>query len=135
MVKISDDEIMVKPDLSNAFNCLRRDIMLKIVAEELPFIYRFSYLAYGNGTIGPTLGFGNEIICSPEGVQQGDPQGPLLFYVTVQPLLRSLSSQMIVAFMDDVTLGGQPSSVAESDDVATMSTQGLKYGLQLNFNK
>ena len=40
---------------------------------------------------------------------------------------------MIVAFMDDVTLGGQLSSVA--DDVATISTQGPKYGLQLNFKK
>jgi hypothetical protein len=35
--------------------------------------------------------------------------------------------------MDDVTLGGQLSSVA--DDVATISTQGLKYGLQFNINK
>jgi Reverse transcriptase (RNA-dependent DNA polymerase) len=70
---------------------------------------------------------------SLEGVQQGDPLGPLLFCLTVQPLLRSLSCQMIVAFMDDVTLGGQLSSVA--DDVTTISTQGFKYGLQLNFNK
>jgi hypothetical protein len=85
--------------------------------------------------LGPTLCFGNDIIWPLEGVQQEDPEGPLLFCVTVQPLLRSSSSQMIVAFMDDVTLGGQLSSVAESDDVATMSTQGLKYGLQLSFNE
>jgi hypothetical protein len=49
MVKMSDDE-MVKLNFLNAFNCLRRDVMLKTVAEELPFIYRLFYLAYGNGT-------------------------------------------------------------------------------------
>jgi hypothetical protein len=63
---MSNDEIMVELDFSNAFNCLRGDVMLKTVAEELPFIYRFCHLAYGNGTI---LRFGNDIQRSLEGVQ------------------------------------------------------------------
>ena len=43
MVKMSVDEVIVKLDFSNAFNCLRRDIMPKTVAEELPYIYRLMY--------------------------------------------------------------------------------------------
>jgi hypothetical protein len=86
------------------------DILLKTVVKELSYLYRFCHLTYGNGT---TLLLGSDIIWSLEGVQQ-DPLGPVLFFLTVQPLLRSLLSQMIVVFMDDVTLGDPLSSVADN---------------------
>jgi hypothetical protein len=124
------DVVVVKVDFSNAFNCVRRDVMLQTVADELPCLYRFCHLAYGNGT---KLRFGDHTIWSPEGAQQGDPLGPLLFCLTIQPLLRSLSSELIAAYMDDLTLGGRISAVAA--DVTTISSEGIKYGLQLNSSK
>jgi hypothetical protein len=41
---------------------------------------------------------------SLEGVQQEDLLERILFYLTIQPLIHSLSIQMIVTFVDDVRL-------------------------------
>ena len=64
-------------------------------------------------------------------VQQYDPLGPLLFCLTIQPLRRCHSSELIGAYMDDVTLGGQLFLVA--DDVNKNSALGVSYGLRFNF--
>jgi hypothetical protein len=36
-----DDHVAVKIDFSNVFNCIRRDSVLAVVAENVPEIYRF----------------------------------------------------------------------------------------------
>jgi hypothetical protein len=70
-----DDFVVVKLDFSNAFNCIRRDVMLQAVADQLPHLYKFCHLAYSQPSM---LKFGRHIIMSEEGAQQGDPLGPLL---------------------------------------------------------
>ena len=85
MATMSDDSVLVKLDFSNALNCLHRDRMLKTVADQMPCIYRFCWLSYGNAT---ALKFGDSTIWSEEGPQQGDPLGPLLFCLTIQPILQ-----------------------------------------------
>ena len=62
------------------------------------------------------------VIHSCEGVQQGDPLGPLLFCVAVQDLIRSLCSEFCVFYLDDGTLGG-PLDVVSSD-LHLMERQG-----------
>jgi hypothetical protein len=128
--KMTVDDVVVKLNFTNAFNCIRRDVMLQTIADELLCLYRFCHLAYGTGK---KLRFGDNTIGSLEGTQQGDPLGPLLFCLTIQPLLRSLSSELIAANMDDLTLGGCISAVAA--DATTISSEGIKYGLQLNSSK
>jgi hypothetical protein len=66
--------MLVKLDFTNAFNSIRRDVMLKTVADQLPEIYRFCTLSYGSPT---ALQFGSHTVWSEEGAQQGDPLGPL----------------------------------------------------------
>ena len=127
LTSMPNDSVLVKLDFSNAFNCLRRDRILKTIADQMPGLYRFCWLFYGNAT---ALRFGDNTVWSAEGVQQGDPLGPLLFCLTIQPQLRSLSSDLVAAYMDDVTVGGSLSTVA--DDIATITTIGPSYGLQLN---
>jgi hypothetical protein len=78
-----DDHILIKLDFSNAFNCLRRDSMLEAVYREIPEIYNFCHLSYASSSY---LSFGDQIILSEEGSQQGDPLGPLLFSLTVNPI-------------------------------------------------
>ena len=66
-------------------------------------------------------------------MQQGDPLGPLLFCLTIQPLLKSMQSQLVVGFMDDVTLGGNQASV--STDIKSVASKGKEFGLVLNEEK
>ena len=44
-------------------------------------------------------------ISSEEVTQQGDPLDSLLFYVTIQPLLHILCSELVVAYIDNVVIG------------------------------
>jgi hypothetical protein len=122
-----DDFVVAKLDFSNAFNSVRRDIMLKAVADYLPQLYRFCHLAYSQPSL---LKFGRHFIMSEEGAQQGDPLGPLLFCLTIQPLLQSLSSPLACAYIDDVTVGGPAQVVAA--DVQQINHLGPSYGLRLN---
>lgn len=121
---------VIKLDFVNAFNSLHRDAMLSAVRSFIPEIYEFCFLSYGSPT---ALKFDTHVISSQEGAQQGDPLGPLLFCLTIHPLLQSLSSQLIIGYLDDITLGGDEQTVAA--DVALVQAQGEALGLKLNINK
>ena len=73
---LPSDHLLLKLDFKNAFNCLCRDRMLTIVREKVPELLPLVHSAYSSPS---HLFIGDEIIQSSEGVQQGDPLGPLLF--------------------------------------------------------
>ena len=129
VLAIPHDHVIVKLDFKNAFNCIHRDVCSGYVVSRLPEIYPFCFLAYGEST---SLQFGDERILSAEGVQQGDPIGPLLFCLAIQPILRSLSGYLRIDYnyMDDLTLGGDIDSV--SADVELIAAEGEAIGLELN---
>ena len=130
MESISFEEVVVKLDFSNAFNSLRRDAMLHTVSQKLPELYQYCHTSYAEESL---LTFGNKTIVSAEGVQQGDPIGPLLFCLTLQPILTSLSCPLKVGYLDDITLGG-PAGLVNSD-VLTVLSSGSSIGLHLNQSK
>ena len=70
-----------------------------------------------------------------ERVQQGDPMGSLLFCLAIHPILLSLSSPLRIAFMDDVTLGGEINDVARSRRGNSFNHMGGVIGLDLNHAK
>jgi len=124
------DEVIVKLDFSNAFNTISRAAVLYAVSNQIPELYRFCFAAYGDTSV---LQFGQEVISSAEGVQQGDPLGPLLFCLTLQPILSSLSSKLRLGYLDDVTLGGSINTV--NLDVQLIESSGQSLGLILNRSK
>ena len=77
---ISPLKALVKLDFENAFKSLWRDKMLSSVGELAPDILPFVHSAYSSPS---SLYCGNDILQSSEGVQQGDPLGPLLFCLSL----------------------------------------------------
>ena len=121
---------LVKLDFKNAFNTLRRDNMLEAVAKSLPEIYRFVYSTYAFHS---TLQLGQFSIPSEEGIQQGDPLGPLEFCLSIQPLLEDSLLELVIGYLDDVTLGGPVDILAS--DIERIRSAALKLGLILNEKK
>ena len=122
--------IIVKLDISNAFNSLHRDSMLASVDEIIPELAAYCHLAYAESS---SLQFGRFTILSQEGSQQGDPLGPLLFCLPLQPILNGLRSPLAFGYLDDLTLGGDP-GVVEAD-VDTIEGECSRLGLNLNRKK
>ncbi len=122
--------VISKLDFSNAFNCVKRSAVLNEVRQKIPEILNFCALTYGAPT---KLRFGDFTVLSSEGVQQGDPMGPLLFCLTIQPLLMSLKSDLVLGYLDDVTIAGESSSV--SQDVSRVLQACPDLGLRLNVSK
>ena len=119
--------LMLKLDFQNAFNSIRRDVILKEVLVKAPKVYPLAYSAYRFPSF---LLYGNSTILSTEGVQQGDPLGPLLFCLGIHDLISSLQSQFRVFYLDDGTLGGTLDEV--SADLALIESQAPLLGLILN---
>jgi len=71
---------LLKIDFSNALNSIRRECMLEAVEAHVPELLPFLIAAYSQAS---HLQFGEFHVLSDEGVQQGDPLGPLLFCLTV----------------------------------------------------
>jgi len=65
---------------TNAFNKVRRDSMLESVAQDLPELFNHVSSSY---LCPSSLWFGEYILSSEEGVQQGDPLGLLLFSLSL----------------------------------------------------
>ncbi len=124
------DQLVAKIDFRNAFNCLRRDCLLEAVASQLPELLNFVINIYGHAT---DLYFGEHLIISAEGTQQGDPLGPLLFAITTFILLQNVQSELSFGYLDDVTLGGDAGVVA--GDILRLESEAGALGLQLNRSK
>lgn len=120
---------MVKLDFSNAFNSVRRDCILQSVRSLCPLLYPYVHSAYAAPS---NLLWGNRSIISAEGVQQGDPLGPLLFCLVLHQHSLHLQSQFNVLYLDDVTLGGDPEDLLH--DIEVMK-DAAKLGLLLNSEK
>ena len=80
-----------------------------------------------------TLFCGDSVIPSEEGVKQGDPLGPLLFCLTIHPMVLQLRSDFKVFYLDDSTLGGSLPEVLE--DLQLVERLAPDLGLQLNCSK
>jgi hypothetical protein len=124
------NHLLLKLDFKNAFNTLRRDKMLESVKEYAPELFTFIHAAYGQASL---LFCGDHILESAEGVQQGDPLGPLLFCLTIQSLILKLQSEFNVFYLNDGTIGGSVEDVIH--DLQLVEDEAGLAGLKLNHAK
>ena len=65
-------------------------------------VYKYSYSAYINQV---SFFYGDSVIKSSEGTQQGDPESPASFSDSIQDFIDSLPSKINLWYLDDVNLG------------------------------
>ena len=121
---------ILRLDFKNAFNTLRRDRMLQAVQSHAPDLLPFVHSSYSSPS---SLFWSDKTIQSTEGVQQGDPLGPLLFCLTIHPLVSQLKSELGVWYLDDGNIGGVTEDVKH--DLEVVVREGAALCLLLNERK
>ena len=104
---------LLQIDLKNAFNLVSRAAFRKQIRLQLPQLAPWVDYCYGKDRQ-PHLWVGNISLRSACGVQQGDPLGPLLFAMALQPTLLKLRHR-IEAWKQELgieTNDGAPSTLA-----------------------
>ena len=104
--------------------------MLEAVQSLAPSIYPFVHSVYSSPS---SLFWSDKSIHSSEGVQQGDPLGPLLFCLTIQHVCSQLKSELCVFYLDDDTPEGVLSDVLH--DIEVIKKEAGIVGLELNPQK
>ena len=127
---IQPGHLLLKVDFRNAFNCIRRDKILHAVLKYAPGIYQFVHAAHSQASL---LFFGNHIIDSTKGRATRRSTGPLLFSLTIQPMLLALKSKFKIFYLDDSTVGGTLEEVVS--DLKMIEQFGEELSLVLNHSK
>ena len=118
---------VLKLDFKIAFNSIRRDKMLDAVREHVPELHPFIHSAY---SLPSSLFWSDKTIQSAEGVQQGDPLGPLLFCPSIHHMGTQLESELSLLYLDEGTLGGSVENLRH--DLEVVEREGARMGLQLS---
>ena len=126
----SSGNIVVKLDMKNAFNSVRRDQLLEACKLRAPSIYPLAHAAYSSPSY---LLSEDNIVISATGVQQGDPLGPLLFALAVDGIARSINAPVNMWYLDDATFCGPPEIIL--DDLRYVVPALADVGLHVNPNK
>jgi hypothetical protein len=131
----SHDFVLFKVDLSNAFNNVSRAQMLEQVQAVFPKILPWMQWCYGQGS---NLTFGEFIIKSLEGTQQGDPLGSLGFAVSLHPIVLRIAAACpaLLAnlwYLDDGVIGGAAADVLKA--IQILQHDGPHLGMFVNYAK
>ena len=118
--------VFIKIDMRNAFNSIRRDTILSVARERIPRLYPLLWQAYARPS---ALLFGENVISSATGLQQGDPCGPALFSLGVDEPVRSINSELSIWFLDG-SRGGPVEDVLA--DITTVTVELARRGLDVN---
>lgn len=120
----------LKMDFRNAFNEVRRDAVLTAVKDKIPQWFPYASQCYGTPS---NLYWGTTPISSSCGVQQGDPLGPSLFALTIQPIVEAMGTEFNVWYLDDGTTADHPDTVLNA--LGAVMAMGEGIGLNLNPTK
>jgi len=123
-------EALLKIDFANAFNTINRDEVFSSVAEYAPELLPFIDVCYGKLSF---LSYGEYVITSEVGVQQGDPLGPMAYCTSTHKLLQAVQTDYAQLYLDDGALGGPIDELMQAFN--TIRIEGAKIGLHVNERK
>lgn len=129
-INLDSGEVILKVDVKNAFNSVSRGSILNEIQNSIPETFHYLRQCYG---LESKLVYGNHLIYSSTGCQQGDPLGPAIFGLAIHPIISTLNSKLNMWYLDDGTLGGSANTVLK--DLETLIEQFKDIGLDLNFSK
>ena len=93
---LTPNYVIVKLDVKNAFNSLDRRHILEIIKNRAPRLYPILRSAY----LSPTpLFYGEHLISSESGFQQGDPAGPAIFSLAVDEIARDVTAPLNIWYL------------------------------------
>ncbi|XP_026396172.1 uncharacterized protein LOC113290799 [Papaver somniferum] len=129
-----NNNFMLLIDFLNAFNMVDRTTLIQEVRSHCPAIAQWVEFCYAK----PARLYYNEfILYSAKGVQLGDPLGPLLFALTLHPVVLSIASKckldLNAWYLDDGTIIGDTLEVSKA--LAIIQSEGVRRGLHLNITK
>ena len=135
--KSTPNRVIFKLDFANAFNTVNRATALSELRQQFPQLARWAQWLYGHHS---HLVFGDRLLKSASGVQQGDPLCPLLFACAIHPLVQRLARGfrdaplngghgLVLFYLDDGILCGDVHVVAEA--LQMIQREGQLLGLQL----
>ena len=126
----SHRRVLLKIDMRNAFNSLRRDSFLSVARVRTPGLYNLLWQAYSSPT---RLFFGDEGFASETGIQQGDPIGHALIALSVDEAARGVQSEFNVWYLEYATFGNSPERV--HNDLVVLLERLRAIGLEVNGSK
>ena len=112
------ETVVISVDMANAFNSIHRAAMLAAVPQSAPALLPMVQWAYGDETPLHIVGApeGTPPVMSQRGVRQGDPLVPLLFALTLQPVLERANAACeeapLVSYLDDMRIVGKLTTTA-----------------------
>ena len=135
IVSAQTDKGVLQIDFQNAFNSVKRSHLIKAAYEFIPGVAAFPNFYYSQHT--PLL-YNNAIIQSESGVQQGDPLGPLLFSLTLWPIIQKIKTS--IPDLVQHTLYLDDGFIADSEDqikqtLKILANEGPERGLFLRKDK
>ena len=123
-------KVLLKIDMRNTFNSLRKDSFLSVARVRTPGLYSLLWQANSSPI---RLFFGEVEFASETCIQKGDPIGPTLFALSVDEAARGVLSAFNVRYLNNATLGDYPERV--HDDLMLSLERLRAIGLEVNGRK